>query len=337
MAVESTNVPVASTPNGAWPNEDIFKAVMEARHEDPTFEIKVNHPLYYYYKENNLINYVSDWETYKPVDLVSRENSTVKDFAHYDDVDYTPQDVLEQAKFGNGYIIGTQVYSHTEMLTLNTKTRVIDLAKTKETQLVETMTNHFAGKIIGTQDADGRVACGIGRIVTPDVACGGIDPTTPGYAYWNAQKMLKPAGTQFSLATEFRAGLRRLERLCTYQGERPRFYLCGEDVYEAWCAYVESKTGYLNPGDMKKQKEWTDFNMHMEQSGRIFVYDASLAAKEVWLINTNRTKIEMHSGANFTFEPWEKIPGKMAKKRECLIAYRIYTSRRNANGRGVFS
>lgn len=221
MSLSATNVPVA---NG-WPNEDIFTAVMEERQQDPTVEIKVNHPLYYYYQENGLIEKVSDWGPYKPVKILAKENTTVKDFAHYEDMDDTPQDALDEAKFGNGYFGGRQTYSFQEMLEASSKDRILDLAKVKEQQLTETMGNHFGDLIVGSQDANGKQSMGIGRIMAYNQTCGGIDPTQPGFAYWNPQRGLKADGSSFSLATEFRAGLRRLERLCTYNFETPEFWL----------------------------------------------------------------------------------------------------------------
>ena len=64
----------------------------------------------------------------------------------------------------------------------------------------------------------------------------------------------------------------------------------------------------------------------------MYIYDKALGAKEGWLINSNRTKIRIHKGANFSFEPWEKVEGQEAKYRSCLLASTVYTTRRNANG-----
>jgi hypothetical protein len=331
--LSSTNVPTAD----GWPNEDIFIATMEERQTEWTNEITINHPLYYYYKENGLIEQASDIGAYVPVKIVARANSTVKDFAAYEDVDLTPQDALDEAKFGYGYTVGTQMYSYQEVTVANSKNAIIDLVRAKEEQLMETMQNHFGGKIIGTQDADGRSIMGIGRIMAYDQSCGGIDPTAAGYGYWNPQRGLKPAGTQYALATELRAGMRRLERLCTYNFEVPSLWLMGEDVYDAMVAYLESKAGFLNPTDMKKQKEWTDFNMAADQKGRTYIYDASLGSKDAWLINTKRTKIRVHTGTYFAFQPWMRMEKKVAKKRECLLAASVYTKRRNANGYITFT
>lgn len=328
MSTSSTGVPVAD----GWPNEDIFIATMAERQAEYVSHITINHPLYYYYKENNLIEEVSDIGAYIPVPIVARPNSTVKDFAAYEDVDMTPQDALDEAKFAYGYTVGTQMYSYQEITVANSKNQIIDLVKTKEDQLKETMQNHFGGKIIGSQDADGRSMMGVGRIMAYNQSCGGIDPTQPGFGYWNPQRGLKANGSQYALSTELRAGMRRLERLCTYNFEVPSLWLMGEDVYDAQIAYLESKAGFINPSDMKKQKEWTDFGMAMDNKGRTYIYDAGLPTKTAWLLNTKRTPIRVHKGTYFTFEPWRRMEKKVAKVRECLLAAAVYTKRRNANG-----
>jgi hypothetical protein len=335
MSLNTTGVAIAPVQNGSvlWPNEDIFQAVLEARRGDPVSHIRINHPLYALYESRGLIEMVSDWESYRPVDIVAKENSTVADFSAYEDLDESPQDILHQAKFGNGYIAGSQTYSFQEMLTLNSKARVIDLAKAKEQQLMDTMKNHFGSLVIGSHDSDGRKSMGIGRIFDVGASCGGIDPDNAGYEYWNPQVSYNGSGTtKWTLSTDLRAGMRKLERLCSYNFETPDVYLCGEDVYEAVCAFLEGKVGFVQPKLMQDQKVWTDFTMAQDQLGRVYIYDKDMDAKTAWLINTKRVHIRIHSAANFSYQDWRFMPGKEAKVRHVLVAYNIACSRRNSCG-----
>lgn len=332
MSVSSTNVPLFA---GVEDIEDMFIATMEEMDKEVVNLIDINDPVYQYLKRNNLIEYRDSIGTHVPVKLMARENSTVKDFTHYDDVDNTPQDALDEAKFAYGHIVGTQMYSREELVTNSGPEQLIDLVETKQDQLQTTMTNHFSKRIKGAQEADGRMAMGLGRIVTYDATCGGINPTTPGFGYWNPQRMLKPAGTQYALATEFREGLRRLQRLCSYQGEVPTVAICGEDVYDAAQAWAEGKL-QMTLKDIKESSGWGDHEM-FTVNGKTFIYDAEKTAKEINLFNFKRCKVRIHRGTNFIFEPWQMMEGKVAKKRNCLVYYAVYCTRRNVNGYGLFT
>jgi hypothetical protein len=334
MAVSATGIPAAE----GWPNEDIFLATIEELSNDMvTSELVINHPLYYWYKENKLIEMRSDVSTHISVRLRARENSTVKDFGAYEDLDLTPQDVLDEGKFTYGYTAGTQIYSFQEVNAASSKSAIIDLVSQKQEQLLETMTNHFGATIIGSQNGDGKTMMGFGRIMAYNQPCGNIDPTVPGFEYWNPQRGLKSGGAQYSLATEFRAGMRKLTRECTYNFETPNLWLMGEDVYDAQEAFVEDKVRITPASGMRDQKVWNDFEAFMDQKNRVYIFDKSLDPKTAWLINTKRTKIRVQSSTYFKFEPWKTIQGKVAKYRECLLVAATYTTRRNTNGTITFT
>ena len=126
------------------------------------------------------------------------------------------------------------------------------------------------------------------------------------------------------------AGMRRLTRQCTYQAEVPNVLLCGEDLYDAHQAWAEEKL-QLRIGDIKDSAGWGDYEM-FDFNGRTIMYSQAMPAKTGWLLNMKRTKVRIHRGTNFTFESWQMLPSKVAKKRDCLTYAAVYTKRRNANG-----
>lgn len=331
MSVNSSGVPLFT---GIEDLDDMFITTMEEHDKEVVNLIDIKDPVYQYLKKKKLIEYRDSIGTHVPVKLMDKPNSTVKDFAHYDDVDNTPQDVLSEAKFAYGHIVGTQMYSREELTKNSGDEQLVDLVETKTEQLQTSMTNHFATRIKGTQDADGRAFMGLRRIMAYNQTCGGIDPTQPGYAYWNPQRMLKSAGGSYSLATEMRAGLRRLTRLCTYNDEAPDVMMAGEDVYDSMQAWAEEKLN-LRLSDIKQSSGWGDFEM-FDYNGRTVIYDRDLDPKAVELYNFKRTKVRIHRGTNFVFENWQMMENKVAKKRNCLVYASVYTKRRNANGYGVF-
>jgi hypothetical protein len=328
MSVNSTGVPLFA---GVEDIDDMFITTMEEMDKEVGDEISIPHPAWVYLKENNLIEYRDSIGTHVPVKLMDKENSTVKDFSHYDDVDNTPQDVLSEAKFAYGHIVGTQMYSREELVKNSGPEQLIDLVEQKQEQLEISMQNHFGTRLMGSQDADGRSFMGLGRVMAYDQSCGGITPTTTGFGYWNPQRGLKSGGGSYALATEFRVGFRRLVRLCTYKKNTPDVFICGEDLYDEFQAYAEGKL-QLRLDELKSQKGWGDFNM-FPLNGQTIIYDEAMSAKTGWLFNFKKyVKVRIHSGTNFQFEPWQMMNTKVAKKRDCLTYASIYVKRRNANG-----
>lgn len=328
MSVNSTGVPLFA---GIEDLDDMFISTMEEMDKDYSEEISIPHPLWRYLKDNNLIEYRDSIGTHVPWKIVDKPNSTVRSFSHYDDVDNTPADALSEAKFAYGHIVGTQMYSREELTKNSGKEQLLDLVSLKAEQLEISMANHFGATLMGSQDANGRDFMGLGRVMTFNAACGTIDPTAPGYGYWNPQQGLKSGGGQYALATEFREGFRRLERLTTYRGRRPTVFVCGEDLYDEFQAWAESKL-QLRIDDLKSQKGWGDFEM-FPYNGRTIVYDADMPAKTGWLIDFKESvKLRIHRGTNFTFEPWQMMTNKVAKKRDCLTYAALYVKYRNSNG-----
>lgn len=333
MAVNSTGIPLFA---GVEDLDDMFIATMEEMDKEVADEITIAHPLWQFIEKRNFIEYRDSIGTHVNRKIADKPNTTVKDFTHYDDVDNTPQDLLSEAKFAYGHIVGTQMYSREELTKNAGKEQLIDLVEEKAEQLKASMTNHFGDKIIGTQDSDGRSFMGIGRIVTPDIACGGINPATAGFAYWNPHKGLQANGSQWALATEFRAGLRRLTRQLTYRGDHPDVQVCGEDVYEEHQKWAEEHLR-LNISEIKKSSGWGDFEM-FDYTGKTIIYDDTLAPKEAWILNfTHGVKVRIHSGTNFQFQPWQMMNNKVAKKRDMLLYASVYCKRRNTNGRIVYT
>jgi hypothetical protein len=323
MSVSSTGIPLFA---GIESVDDMFITTMDEMDKETQDEISIAHPVWKYLQDRDLIEYRDSIGNYVPVRLVDKPNSTVKSMTHYDDVDNTPQDALSEAKFPYGHIVGTQMYSREELVKNSGPEQLIDLVDTKSEQLSMSMVNHFGTVLIGTQDADGRNFMGLGRVVAEDQVCGGIDPTDAGFGYWQPQN---PGS--YALATEMRAGFRKLDRMCTYRRDSPDAYICGEDVYDSMQDWAEGKL-QLRLEDLKSQRGWGDFNMFPVHNKTI-IYDEGLPAKVGWLLNFKRyVKLRIHRGTNFQYEPWQLLASKVAKKRDMLVYASLYVKRRNANG-----
>ncbi len=327
---------------GTEDTEDIFLSTMHELDKELVNELKVDHPLWEYLQDKNLIKYQSDISTDITFPILDKPNSTVKDFTAYDDADLTPMDALSQARYLWGHIAGTQMYNREEMTKNSGKYKLIDIVETKTIQLKESINNHFAEKLIGNQDTNGRSIMGIGRILTKDAICGGIDPTDTGFGYWNPQVILKEeippeegsllAQVKYDLATEYRPAMRKLRRDCTTNKMSPDVYFMGEDVWDKHAEFVEGKsTIQLTPEQAEK---FGGYEMLID-NGRFYMYEENLPAKTVWALNFKNRGVELriHKDTNFSFQPWENTSGKIqSKHRHCLLYAAVTCRKRNING-----
>lgn len=318
---------------GTEDTEDMFLHTMAELDKELVNELKVDHPLWEYLQDKNLIKYQSDISTEITIPLLDKPNSTVKDFTAYDDADLSPQDATSEAKFIWGHIAGTQMYNREELIKNSGKYKLLDLVETKTLQLKESINNHFSGKLMGDQDSDGRVIMGIGRILKKDAVCGGIDPTKTGFKYWNPQYTTKDGTAKFTLAKDdYRAGMRKLRRECTTNNMSPDVFFMGEDVWDCHCAWTEDKSQVqLTPEQAAK---FAGYEMLID-NGRFYAYNENLPPKTVWALNFKNRGVELriHKETNFSFQPWENTAGKIqAKHRHCLLYAATVCRKRNLNG-----
>jgi len=343
MSVDSTNVALFA---GVEDLDDMFMTTMEELDKEVSDEVSIAHPLWEYLQRHNLIEYRDSIGTHVPVKLMYKGNNTVKWATGYDDSDNTPQNVNKEAKFEYGHLTGTQMYNREELVKNQGPEQLIDLVSEKQEQLLISLNNEFAETIIGTQDADGRKPMGFGRIMNYDASCGGLDPTVAGNEFWNPQKTEKSAGVNFTLATEMREGIRKMDRETSLSGggkviggdtkkgfgNKPDVLVCGEDLYEEMQSWAEGKLR-VTLDEIKDSSGWGDFEM-FTVLGRTIIYEPSLTAKVGWALNLRKSvKLRVHRGTNFKFMPWQMLPGKVAaKKRDNLTYVSVYCRSRRANG-----
>jgi len=353
LSVNSAGIPLFA---GVESLDDMFMATMEEMDSEIQDELAVSHPIWEYLQRNNQIEYVDEIATHVPVHLRTKRNPTVKWHSGYDDADSTPAKLLDEAKFAYGHLTGRQMYNREELTKNSGKQQLIDLVESKADQLFADVNEEFANTIIGTQDGDGRKPTGLGRIMDPALAVGNINPATPGFEFWKPFKCEKTPGVNFALATEFRDGMRKLYRKIHLSGggkklgEKPKdgkglpltsgsgyVLICGEDLYNEHQKAAENALR-LTIADLKSQQAWGDFEM-FDYNGTTIILEEALPAKEGWLINFKRgIRVRVHSGTNFLWTPWEKLPQKVeTKARDNLTYVCVYAKSRRANGRINFT
>ncbi len=323
--------------SGTQDTEDMFLTTMQELDKELVNHLKVNHVIWEILQSRNLIKYQSDISTDIQIPLLTKPNSTIKSFTGYDDADLTPQDATKYAVYLWGHIAGTQMYNREEMEKNKGKSRLLDLIETKTEQLKTSANNHFAEKLIGNQDYDGRDFMGLGRVVEKDAVCGGIDPTATGNAFWNPQIALKNPTelTKFPLA-EHRQGIRKLRRMCTIAGRSPDIFFMGEDVWETHCDWLDSVNQVQVDPVKAALMESYELLYH---AGKYFIYDEDLKPKTCWALNfkDRGVQLRIHKDTNFSFQPWENTAGKIATKhRHCLLYATVVCCERRLNGKIEF-
>ncbi len=330
MPVNRSGLPLFA---GTEDTEDMFLTTMENVDSNVANLLKIHHPLYAFLKAKNLIKYKSDIGTEIVHPLLVKANTTVKSMTGYDDVDLTPQEALDGSKFTWGHIVGTQMYSREEMTKNSGKQKIIDLSRTKTTQLEESIDNFFAAKLMGSQAADGRDFVGLARVMTTDAVIGGIDPSVTGNEYWNPQIAEASAGVNYTMAN-LRKGRRALSMKCSLNGSVPQVHFVGEDVYHAYCDELEGKIQLTE----KEAGAYEGFDILKVSSSQVMIYEPTLNAKELWAMDFDKgVNLNIHKGTNFAMQPWEQTAGKVAKHRNCLLYANISVPDRRRLGRATFT
>jgi hypothetical protein len=323
---------------GTEDTEDLFLSTMEEVDKDVAEVIDVQNATWNYLKRNNLIEYRDSIGTEIKIPIMDEDNPTVKAMTGYDDVDNTPTNALDWAIYQYGQFVGTQMYNREELVKNSGREQIIDLVAQKTRQLEISLSNFWTTKLLGTQVADGRVPNGLGNLVARDTASGGINPTATGKSYWNPQITYKTGTTPWVLATEaeFREGMRTLYRRCMRYGAKPDVLICGEDLYDRHQEWAESKL-QMTLSDLKSEQGMGNWEM-FRYNGTTIIYEDSLSAKVGWAINfRDGAKVRIHRGTNFSFEPWQMLPTKVAKKRDLLLYAAIYAKDRRCLGTITFS
>lgn len=318
--------------------ESLFIATLDELTKIQESLIKPYNPVWDYLEKNNLIEYVDDIGAYVPVDLVTEENPTVQWISGYDDANNTPSNALKQAQFYYGHLHGVQMYNREEIVKNQGRTQRISLVQTKQEQLIDSLSKAFRDDVlVGDQDADGKKPTGLGRIVTQSVTAGGV--AHDAVPHWQPVRTYKTGTTAYALASEYRAGMRKHQRTLWENGNgvHADCHMMGEDVYAATQDWAEGKL-QLRLEDLKKDQGLGSHEM-FTWGGNTYIYVPDIPAKEVRSYNFRRfTKVRIHRGTNFMFEKWQMMPNKaQTKKRDNLTYMSVYTKRRSANGKIIFS
>lgn len=345
MAIVSTGIPLFA---GIEDLDDMFIATMEEMDKEIADDITIAHPFFEYVQRHNLVEYRSEIATHIPVRRRAAKNPTVKWHQGYDDAESTPAELLGEVRFPYGHITGRQMYNREELVK-NQGGMLIDLVQAKQDDLYATLYEDFAEALVGTQDADGRKPLGLGRLMDETATVAGLAPASD--PTWKPGRIYKTGTTDYTLATEFRDGMRKLYRTASVSAggrvlgrdkdgkvRRARHLLmCGEDLYNEHQKWAENILR-LSMEEIKGSSGWGDYEM-FDFNGKTIIYEPALSAKHGWYLDMDQgVRVRIHSGTNFTWTKWNLLPTKVESKYRDLLTYvSLYTKSRIANKKIVFS
>jgi hypothetical protein len=345
MAIVSTGIPLFA---GIEDLDDMFIATMEEMDKEVGDDLVIAHPFFEYMQRHNLIEYREEIATHIPVRRRVHRNPTTQWITGYDDADSTPANLLGEVRFPYGHITGRQMYNREELVK-NQGGQLIDLVEGKQNQLYSDVREEFADTLVGTQDADGRKPLGLGRIMDETATVAGLAPGDD--STWKPNRIYKTGTTDYTLATEFRDGMRKLYRdrsvsaggrvLGRDKDGKVRMakhaLLCGEDLYNEHQKWAENILR-VSMEEIKNSSGWGDYEM-FDFNGKTIIYEPALSAKHGWYLDLDQgVKLRIHSGTNFIWTKWNLLPGKVEVKYRDLLCYvSLYSRSRKANSKIVFS
>ena len=244
MAVNSITYNFDSILSTTWMN-----------YRDTLYDNVFNANPIFYWLHANERKRITDGGERIVVPLEYAQNSTIKSMASgYDTIDTTPQDSITSAYFEWKEIAGSTVISNKEVAINQSKSKIIDLLKSKASNTEMSMSEKLNKMLLSFSAGNG------GKDLTPifnfiqktpsgSSSVGGIQQLT--YAWWrNAVKSGSGVTTYAGHLTQ----MDNLYNSCSKGGSKgkrkyPDAIICDQGYYELYCAAARSKAQILMTND----------------------------------------------------------------------------------------
>lgn len=255
--------------------------------------------------------------------LIYGQNTTVKSYSMYDDLDITPQDGISAAEYPWAQASGSISISGYEERVNRGDEEVVDLLEAKIMQTEETLTEWLDEQFITSNGTgnNGKDPLGLPRLVGQNsTAVGGIDPAAGGNEFWQST---------INTATEA-LGIGRLTN--TYNtvsvgADKPGFGLAPQDLYEKY-------ESLLQPMQRFTDSKVADAGFqNLMFKGSPVCYDNYVAAGDWWWLNPKYLRIVAHKDAWFTPTPFVKPNNKDARYAQIILQFQLVCSNRARQAR----
>jgi hypothetical protein len=230
------------------------------------------------------------------------ENGTYQRYSGFDQLDVAASDVFTAAKFDWAQVAIHVTASGRELRMNNGPEKMIDLAKARVKNAMNTAMNNFSVDMYGTGALTNQIG-GLGHIVTSDGSgtVGGINSAT--YAFWANQFYENPV-TGFA-TTSVGASFNTMWLRTVRGNDKPDLIVCSNDLYAIYEASLQANQRY-----MKADKASLGFSELQYKTADV-IFDSNTnfgATAEIgYFLNTKYLYVVQHSEAQWTQDD-DKVP-----------------------------
>jgi hypothetical protein len=254
--------------------------------------------------------------------LIYGQNSTVKPYSGYDQIDLTPQEGISAAEYDWKQYAASIAISGIEEAKNNGEAEIINLLEAKIMQAEESMREGFnlmffgdGTDTLGAGGSDsGKTWNGLDNIVSTGNAVGGIDGDTN--AFWNSY-VEDTAGplTLLQMATAYNS--------VSVGNDHPDVVLATQTLYEKYESLLQPQLRYT---DTKTAD--AGFQNLLFKAAPV-MYDVHAPAETVFFLNTKYLSLVGHSGKWFQQTDFVR-PENMDAQYALIMCYGNLTCRNRA-------
>ena len=241
----------------------------------------------------------------KPVDggrdiveeLLYGDNSTVSWYSGYEELDITPQEVIDAATFDWKQLAGTVSISGLEEMKNSGKEAVINLLEGRIKGLQISMRNAAATAVYADGTTDPKSLGGLRLLVADDptasTTVGGINQAT--YTFWQ-NKYSASAATS---ANNIISRLNSLWIQCVRGTDKPDLLVADSTEWNFYISALQAQQRFTSDGSNGSSKMAGAGFQSLKFNTADFVYDDQCPSKHVYLLNTEYLYLRPHTKRQF--------------------------------------
>jgi len=265
--------------------------------------------------------------------LLYGRNTTVKSYNGYDVLDTTPQTGITAAEYDWKQIAGTvSISGREEFINMGSKTKVINLLKTKIMQLDTSMELEVSRMLHGDGTGNGgKDLTGLGILVEDGAAwsqVGGIDSNV--HTWWRNQWI----GGTTDFATNGIPRMTTMYNSVSRKNIRPRIILTDQYLYEAYEAKLVPNERFLDT----RLGDAGFLNLTFKGSPIVFdqdmpYEDLSTDEHQMLFLTTDYLAFVVGKGKDFVVSDFQRPENQDAKVANVILYANMVCSNRGRNGR----
>ena len=226
------------------------------------------------------------------VPLMYGKNTTVKSYDGAELLDTTLQDGITNAKFSWAYYSGSVGLLGKEKRNNKGKHAILNLLQSKMTQLEMSFADKLNGHLLASARASSKDVSALKDIISTSVTVGGLAPGT--YTWWKAYADTSVGGFSSNGIGMMRTAINTLN---SRGGKGCDLIFTHQDVFED---YEDTQDGLKRyESKMVADAGFTSLTF----KGIPMTFDAAAQSGEMYFLNSENVKWEVHKEADMTMSP----------------------------------